>query len=155
MKFVLLWFYFCSAIVFANVDLQAFDDPEQEARYHQLVAKLRCPMCLNTNLDGSDAPIAQDLRKQVHRLLLEGYSDAQILDFMRARYGDFILYEPRLTAATLLLWFGPLLMLVAGIWLLWYRFRVMPKKSAPDNLTAAQRVQLEAVLSKTDQTEEP
>ena len=103
----------------AAVDVYAFQTPEQEHRFNALSAQLRCPKCLSTNLESSDAPIAQDLKDQIYTQILGGRSDAEILDFMRARYGDFILYEPRLTASTWLLWFGPLLMLGAGLALLW------------------------------------
>jgi len=98
------------------IDVHEFKTPEQERRYQDLVFELRCPKCLNTNLAGSDAPISRDLRREVHRLIVEGRTDAEIRDFMRARYGDFILYEPRLNSFTVLLWFMPVLLLaIAGI----------------------------------------
>jgi cytochrome c-type biogenesis protein CcmH len=94
-------------------DIQ-FQNPEQQARYHHLIDLMRCPMCLNANLSGSDAPIAADLRNEIHTQILAGKSDAEIIEFMRARYGDFILYRPPLNGGTLLLWFGPLALLVLG-----------------------------------------
>lgn len=108
------------------VDVFAFKNPEHAQRYSDLAARLRCPKCLNTNLEGSDAPIAQDLKQEIYEQIQSGRSDAEILDFMRARYGDFILYEPRLTSSTWLLWFGPLLMIVAGFCILWWRLRGAP-----------------------------
>jgi cytochrome c-type biogenesis protein CcmH len=100
----------------AAIDAYPFPNDELRARYNTLISELRCPQCLNTNLAGSDAMIASDLRREVHRMLLDGHSDQQILDFMQERYGDFILYEPRLTATTALLWFGPIIFLiVAGL----------------------------------------
>lgn len=102
------------AIASAAIDAYPFPNEELEARYNNLIEELRCPQCLNTNLAGSDAMIAQDLRREVHRLLLDGESDQEILDFMHARYGDFILYEPRVNRATFLLWFGPLILLIVG-----------------------------------------
>jgi cytochrome c-type biogenesis protein CcmH len=92
-----------------------FADADQEARYHRLIAELRCPMCLNSNLAGSDAQIAQSLRAEIFDQLQEGRSDAEILEFMKARYGDFISYRPPLNAGTVVLWFGPLALLLAGI----------------------------------------
>lgn len=98
----------------AAIDAYSFPDDKMRDRYNQLIEELRCPQCLNTNLAGSDSMIARDLRREVHRLLLEGKSDEEILEFMHQRYGDFILYKPRLQPGTVLLWFGPgLLLLIA------------------------------------------
>lgn len=95
-----------------SVDDFEFKDDDQAARYNALIQEFRCPKCLNTNLAGSDAPIAKDLRRAVYRLISEGKTDQEIRDFMLARYGDFVLYKPRLTPATLLLWFSPLILLL-------------------------------------------
>ncbi|MCY4212772.1 MAG: cytochrome c-type biogenesis protein CcmH [Gammaproteobacteria bacterium] len=106
------------------VDVHEFPDVRTEARFRALIAEFRCPKCLNTNLAGSDAPIAQDLRAAVHRLVVrEGFSDAQVRDYLQARYGDFVLYDPPLKAATLLLWGGPLLFVLAGLGLIAWRLR--------------------------------
>jgi cytochrome c-type biogenesis protein CcmH len=100
-----------------TIDAYQFADKNIEGRYHALVAELRCPQCLNTNLAGSDAMIAQDLRREVAEQVNAGRSDAEILEFMYQRYGDFILYRPRLTAGTVVLWTAPgLLLLMGGIW---------------------------------------
>ena len=113
-SFLVLWLI-CPVAV-ATIDAYPFPDETLQVRYHEIIARLRCPQCLNTNIAGSDAMIARDLRREVHRLLLEGESDEAILDFMHQRYGDFILYKPRLTAGTWLLWFGPLVFLgIAGL----------------------------------------
>ena len=100
----------------AAIDSYEFPDDASRQRYQVLVEELRCPQCLNTNLAGSDAMIAKDLRREIHRLVLEGMSDADIREFMYQRYGDFILYRPRVKAGTLLLWFGPVLILAIAIW---------------------------------------
>jgi cytochrome c-type biogenesis protein CcmH len=92
-----------------------FDSPQQEARYHQLIQELRCPKCINTNLAGSDAPIAADLRATVRRLLREGATDQQVRDYLQQRYGDFVLYDPPVRPGTVLLWLAPLLLMAAGI----------------------------------------
>lgn len=96
-------------------EVYEFDSLEQEQRYQSLIAQLRCPKCLNTNLSGSDAPISQDLRHQVYELINAGKTDTEIKDFLRARYGDFILYQPRLMASTIFLWFMPLLLLLIAV----------------------------------------
>ena len=105
--------------VLASIDAYPFPDKELKDRYEQLVSELRCPQCLNTNLAGSDAMIAQDLRREVHRMLIEGKTDKEVLDFMYFRYGDFVLYDPRFDLKTLALWLSPLLLLLAAgfIWL--------------------------------------
>ncbi len=107
------------------IDPYGFPDETSRERYERLIAELRCPQCLNTNLAGSDAMIARDLRREVRRLVLEGRSDGEVLDFMHERYGDFILYRPRFAAGTALLWLGPLgLLLAAGLaWLAVVRAR--------------------------------
>jgi cytochrome c-type biogenesis protein CcmH len=90
----------------AQIDVFDFETPEQEQRYRQLSNDFRCPMCQNANLSSSPGGVASDLRREIYRMIIEGQTDAQIEEFMLARYGDFILYRPRLTAQTLLLWFA-------------------------------------------------
>lgn len=91
-----------------------FADAREEARFHALVAELRCVMCQNQSLADSDALIAHELRREVLGLMRSGKDDADIKEFLAARYGDFVLYRPRVEGATWLLWFGPLLLLLAG-----------------------------------------
>ena len=100
--------------IYAQVDTFEFDNDEQQGRFRQLSNELRCPMCQNTNLSGSTGGVAEDLRREIHRMILEGMSNEEIEQFMFERYGDFIFYRPRLRAATILLWFGPLLFLIIG-----------------------------------------
>ncbi len=100
---------------YAAIEEVEFNDAQQLVRYKALIAELRCPMCLNANLAGSDAPIAADLRAEIHRQILAGKSDAEILDFLTTRYGEFILYKPPLHWATSLLWFTPPLLLLLGL----------------------------------------
>ena len=91
-----------------------FQDAAEEKRFHALVAELRCVMCQNQSLADSNAQIAFDLRKEVLDLMREGRSDAEIKEFLVARYGEFVLYRPRMEATTWLLWLGPALLLLAG-----------------------------------------
>ena len=94
----------------------AFRDVVEEARFRNLVSELRCVMCQNQSLADSDAMIAHDLRRQVLAMLRAGKSDAQIKDFLVARYSEFVLYRPALEPRNWLLWFGPgLLVLVGGV----------------------------------------
>ncbi len=132
---------------FAAIDAYPFPDEQLQQRYDGLIAELRCPQCLNTNLAGSDAMIAQDLRREVHEMLLEGYDDDEILTFMYERYGDFILYRPRLGFGTLILWLGPLLLLViAG--LVW--FRLARAKSEVLEINTDEQARLDKLFKDTD-----
>lgn len=101
----------------STVDTFTFASAEHEQRYRGLIAEIRCPMCQNVNIAGSDAPIAKDLRVTVHRLLADGMSNQEILDFLQARYGDFVLYDPPVRSNTLVLWVVPLLgfLLIVGV----------------------------------------
>ncbi|MBO9494440.1 cytochrome c-type biogenesis protein CcmH [Thalassotalea sp. G20_0] len=97
------------------IDSYEFSTPEQEQRFFELTNELRCPKCQNQSIGDSNAPIAQDLRREVHRLLNEGADNQTVIDFMLARYGDFVLYKPRIAGVNLVLWLGPLLLLLAGL----------------------------------------
>lgn len=90
-------------------------DPVLEARMARITAELRCLVCQNQTIADSQSGLATDLRQQVREMLQRGDSEQQIIDFMTARYGDFVLYRPPLRSSTLLLWFGPALLLVAGV----------------------------------------
>ncbi|MDW2982477.1 MAG: cytochrome c-type biogenesis protein [Rhodanobacter sp.] len=91
-----------------------FKDHAQELRFQHLTHQLRCPMCQNETLADSNAPIARDLRNQIFQMMQQGKSDAEIKQYLVARYSDFVLYDPPLTSRTWLLWFGPLLILLGG-----------------------------------------
>lgn len=99
----------------AAIESKQFENSETEARYKKMIAELRCLVCQNQNLSDSDADLAKDLRNQVEKMLKSGNSDEQIADYMVTRYGDFILYNPPLKTSTLVLWAGPLLMVIIGI----------------------------------------
>ncbi len=131
----------------AAIDAYPFPNDELRERYNVLIAELRCPQCLNTNLAGSDSMIAKGLRREVHRMLLEGSSDEEILDFMQARYGDFILYEPRLKAGTFLLWFGPVILFLVAFAVALRIVRRSVRRDA-EPLTEADRERLEQMVGK-------
>lgn len=124
-----LWLVAATMPVRAAIEELSFDNDEQRARYQVLIDELRCPKCLNANLSGSDAPIAADLRAEIHQQILEGKTDDEILSFMVERYGEFILYRPRLHAGTAVLWFGPPLLLLGGFFIL-RRMLVSSKQQA-------------------------
>ncbi|MBL6717105.1 MAG: cytochrome c-type biogenesis protein CcmH [Pseudomonadales bacterium] len=104
-----------STVSFAAIDTYAFETAVEEARYKALIDELRCPKCLNTNLSGSDSPISADLRRTVATMVQEGKGDEEIREYLLARYGDFILYRPRVMPATYVLWFGPALLFLLAL----------------------------------------
>lgn len=116
-----------SLSVQAAIETYQFDSPEQEARFRQLGYELRCPKCQNQAIGDSDAEISGDLRAEVYRMLKEGATDAEIKDFMVARYGRYVLYNPPLDQQTLVLWFGPAGLLVLGGILVVLRIRQSKK----------------------------
>ena len=107
-----------SAWAAAAIDVHEFDNELDRKRYQSFIDEMRCPKCQNQNLAGSDSPIAMDLRRELYLMIEEGKSDKEIIDFMVERYGEFILYRPRVNSSTLLLWGAPVFLLVAGIILL-------------------------------------
>jgi len=90
-------------------------DPALEARMARITAELRCLVCQNQTIADSQSGLATDLRQQVREMLQRGESEQQVIEYMTARYGDFVLYRPPLKGSTALLWFGPALLLVAGV----------------------------------------
>ena len=92
-------------------EIYSFANDVDQERFYTLVDTYRCPKCQSSNLAGSNAPIAKDLKREIHRLIEEGKTDEQIEAFLRSRYGDFILYKPALRKNTLILWLGPFILL--------------------------------------------
>lgn len=130
-----------SATVQATEDNFAFDDPAQRATFLRLTEELRCPMCQNQNIADSDAMIAHDMRRKVYSLLKEGKSEQEVIDFMKARYGDFVHYQPPVTAATMWLWAVPVLFAIIAIAVVVRR----RKPALPDDM-AAKLAKAEAML---------
>ena len=124
---------------------EILQDPVLEARARALSAELRCLVCQNQSIDDSDAPLAKDLRILIREHLVKGESDAEIMDYVVARYGDFVLLKPRLTAKTLLLWGTPFaVLLIAALGLL---LRRRPGTATPEQpLTEAERAALKKAL---------
>jgi cytochrome c-type biogenesis protein CcmH len=121
------------------IDVIEFQNTAEEQRFRELTAELRCLVCQNQSLDDSSAPLAQDLRNEVLELMRAGRSNEEIREYLVARYGDFVLYRPRFTVATLLLWLGPALLLLGGLILVFRSLRRMqtsttnqPSKTDPN-----------------------
>ncbi|TLU64908.1 cytochrome c-type biogenesis protein CcmH [Thalassotalea litorea] len=128
----------------APVDTYEFPDPVTKKRFQQLVYELRCPKCQNQNLADSNSMIAVDLRKQVYDMLIDGRSDMEIVNFMVERYGDYVLYRPKVSAATYLLWFGPIGFIVIGGIVIALFVRQSKEQSQP--LSDEQKQQLNEIL---------
>jgi len=129
------------------VEPLGFDDPAKQERYEQLLHELRCLVCQNESLASSGAGLAGDLRREVHRMVAEGKSNEQIKQFLVERYGDFVLYRPRVTAKTYLLWFGPFVLAVIGMIALVIAIRRRGRITAHE-LDPADRDRLQQLLDK-------
>lgn len=113
---------------FAARDFYQFDSAEQQQRFANLTGELRCLVCQNQNLAESNSSLASDLRDQVYQQIQNGKSNQQIVDYLIARYGNFILYRPPLNVATAGLWFGPFLLLLCGLSYLFFYVRKRQSK---------------------------
>lgn len=99
--------------------LYPLKSPQQEARFEHLLRNLRCLVCQNQDLADSNAGLAKDLRHEVYDLVKEGKHDDEIIHYLTARYGDFILFSPPINRVTVILWFGPALFLGFGVFIFW------------------------------------
>ena len=122
-----------------------FDDPKQTLQFQKLIEELRCLVCQNESLASSQADLAQDLRTEVYEMMKSGKSREEIVDFLVARYGDFVLYDPPLKPATYPLWFGPLVLGVLGL-LIWVRVIRSRKRAVDRELSEAERQRLQELL---------
>jgi len=130
------------------VDLYKFDTAAQEERYFALSEVLRCPKCQNQNLAGSNSQIAEDLRRELHRLLVDGKTDQEIKDHMVERYGDFVLYKPPVKTSTIVLWLLPVALLLIGFWGIAAIVRTRRKKAQEKwVLSAEEKGKLDDILS--------
>ena len=144
---LLLLLLSCMAFTLANgVAQSTADDPAMEARLRNLSQELRCLVCQNETLADSRADLADDLRREIREQMKAGKSDQEIIAFLTQRYGDFVLYRPRVRPVTYLLWFGPFVLLVGGMLVL-YRYVKQRRDSISEKpLTAAERRRAEDLL---------
>ena len=141
-----------TGVAHAAIDTYEFANDAERDRFRELTKELRCPKCQNQDIADSNAPIATDLRREIYRMLGEGKDNQQILDFMVARYGDFVLYKPALTRKTAVLWFGPLALLVGGLVVIGVivgRRRRTEQTEGSDTLSAEERKRLDTLLDNT------
>jgi cytochrome c-type biogenesis protein CcmH len=162
---ILAWMLVAAAIwiapaAYAVQPDEIMTDPVKEARARELSRELRCMVCQNQSIDDSDAPLARDLRLLVRERIAMGDSDGQVIDFLVARYGEFVLLKPRFTPHTLLLWLLPPLALIGGGMALWFfSRRRLPSSGAADpallHLTEEEEARLERLIAAETRPERP
>lgn len=130
----------------AVIETYEFSSDDARERYNILVEELRCPKCQNQNLSGSNSPIAQDLRRELYRMIEAGDSDTAVKAFMVKRYGNFVLYRPPLDRNTIILWSMPVILgFIALLIVLMFRSR-LAKVAQSESLTAEEKEQLANIL---------
>jgi cytochrome c-type biogenesis protein CcmH len=146
-----------SGMAHAAIDTYEFADQASRERFGALIKELRCPKCQNQDLADSNAPIAMDLRREIYRMLQEGQSDEQIVEYLVSRYGEFVRYKPPVTARTLILWYGPAgLLAVGALTLLLIVRRRRRYESSNAELSLDERERLASLLnSKTLDSQSP
>jgi cytochrome c-type biogenesis protein CcmH len=131
-----------------------FETEEQAQRYQGLVNELRCTVCQHQNLIESNAPLAADLRRQISQMVRDGAEREEVIDYMVARYGDFVLFKPPMKATTYLLWFGPGLLLAGGFIALGAALWRRRRQAGTETLSAEEQARLERLLNDTSKREE-
>ena len=152
LRYALFFTLLLAGQALAVIETYEFSNPELELRYRQLSTELRCPKCQNQNIADSNAPIAQDLRKLLYQQLEKGASNEEILDYMVARYGEFVRYRPRFSGATAILWLAPALLLLAGLVVAFLTLRSRGGNTGPaaPQLNTDEQQQLQTLLDKTE-----
>jgi cytochrome c-type biogenesis protein CcmH len=148
------WLVVLLAAMPSNAVIESYDfaSDVERARYQHFIDELRCPKCQNQNLAGSNSPIAADLRRELHRMIVEGKNDDYIVQFMVARYGEFVLYRPRLDRNTAILWSAPVILGVVGLAVIVVILRNQRRRAADvsisEPLTESEQQQLTALLGR-------
>ncbi len=135
---------------FAAIEVHEFDNELDRKRYQSFIEEMRCPKCQNQNLAGTNSPIAVDLRRELEMMIKEGKSDKEIIDFMVERYGEFILYRPRLSSSTILLWSAPIILLLLGVMTLLLIVRKRRRIEADMGLSSEEKERLANLLSSSE-----
>jgi len=129
------------------VETFEFQDEVTKIRFQALSKELRCPKCQNQNLADSNSTVASALRLDLYNLLIQGKSDTEIVDLMVGRYGEFVLYRPRVSSVTYVLWFGPALLILIGIMVVIVILRKKPASNESLTLDTEQQVKLKQLLA--------
>jgi len=150
-KLMIVALLFCGFLATAQaaIEVYQFDSEEKTKRFNQLIEELRCPKCQNQNIADSNAEIAQDLRNKIQQMLVENKTDEDIVQYMLERYGDFVLYAPRVTGQTYLLWFGPVVFLLIALLVVFFIVRMRSQRSNENSsLDTEQQQKLAELLDK-------
>jgi cytochrome c-type biogenesis protein CcmH len=126
------------------------EDPVVEQRLNHISEELRCLVCQNESLAGSRADLAQDLRREIRTLIKDGKTDAEVMEFMVSRYGDFVRYRPPMKPMTWLLWFGPFALLLGALYGLYRLIRRSQTAPAAPAMDATQRAKAQSLLQDTE-----
>lgn len=154
MKIITKFLLTCVSLVFAGsvmatpVDTYEFKSESNQERALSLSSELRCPQCQNQNLVDSNSPVAKDLRLEVYKMVDNGQTDAEIIDFMTSRYGKFVLYKPKLDSETYILWLGPFGLLILALFIGFIFVRKQRiQESESTTLSTEQQAELDALLN--------
>ncbi len=147
MRFLILLFCIFPLVVYAGEAKDLAKDPVLEKRMVGLAENLRCLVCQNESLASSHADLADDLRREVRELMQKGMTDQEIKDYLVARYGDFVLYDPPLKSSTVLLWLGPFALLLAGLGILFLQVNKRRKTVTAPSLNAEEKARAAALLN--------
>jgi cytochrome c-type biogenesis protein CcmH len=148
--FAFIYFLGLATSQAATLAEYTFEDPAQDEDFRAIIEEMRCLVCQNESLAGSNAELAVDLRNEIYDMMKGGQSKGEIIDFMVARYGDFVLYSPPVKPSTYPIWYGPLIVfLIGGVVL----FRIIKRKnqSSETELSDAEQQRLEKLLSQTNE----
>ena len=152
---LLISLLFLSPHAFSAIETHEFANDLERKRFQSFIEEMRCPKCQNQNLAGSDSPISIDLRRELYEMIKLDKSDKEITDFMVERYGDYILYRPRVTPATYVLWGAPVVLLMIGIVVvivILRRRRRLALTQVSQYLTDEEQIRLNSLLNSANQT---
>ena len=152
---LLISLLFLSPHAFSAIETHEFANDLERKRFQSFIEEMRCPKCQNQNLAGSDSPISIDLRRELYEMIKLDKSDKEITDFMVERYGDYILYRPRVTPATYVLWGAPVVLLMIGIVVvivILRRRRRLALTQVSQHLTNEEQIRLNSLLNSANQT---
>ena len=135
-----------TSVLAEEAELVTFKNAQSEADYTALINELRCLVCQNQTIGDSDADLAKDLRSKVYEMVEAGQSQSEVIDYMTARYGDFVLYRPAFKMKTLLLWLGPIVFLLLAIFFVIRWVRGQAKANDPVTLSKTQQASVRDLL---------
>lgn len=141
------------AVANASEEMLTFESASQESRYYQLIEELRCPKCLNQSIADSNAGISEDLRNIVYEMILEGKSDQEIRDFLSERYGDFILYKPDTSGANLVLWVGPVLLMLIVLSIVFVKIKRRARRQETNDISDEELQRVQQILDADERKE--